>query len=223
MGEIPTWTEKRADSGSPGIKWVQCKRWRVFALDRRMKDAGFPARLVPKGFDGFQIKDELDERAKRFCELYVEHFYRQVEKGKGLGLYGGVGVGKTHLAVGACREILGRSLVRSARFWEVSNLLAHLRPTDGRSDERRWIVAECMACGVLVLDDVGSHNTTDWVREQVGMIVNHRWSNKLPMIVTSNDALEQSIGSLGERTVSRLKDATTYLELGGIDRRIGEG
>jgi DNA replication protein DnaC len=222
-GQKPKWTKDRSGYGSPGFEWVACDRWRIHQLDRAMKECGFPELLIPKGFSQFHPSDERDGKALKFCELYVENFYAQVDQGKGLGLFGGVGVGKTHLAVATARQILERHLVRTARFWDVSNLLANLRPVDGHEQGSRLIVADCMTCGLLVLDDLGSHKTTDWVREQVGMIVNHRWSNRLPMIVTSNYALERSADSIGERTVSRLKDATMYLRLSGSDRRIGKG
>jgi DNA replication protein DnaC len=43
---------------------------------------------------------------------------------------------------------------------------------------------------LLVLDDLGMEKTTDWLREQLFLIINERYERRLSMIITSNQSLE---------------------------------
>jgi DNA replication protein DnaC len=118
-----------------------------------------------------------------------------------LYLHGRVGVGKTHLAAAAAQEIRKR---HSVYFAVVPDLLDHLRMTFDPSggvtyDERFNTIREAY---LLVLDDLGTENTTPWAREKLYQIINYRYVQRLPTIVTSN----QDHRHVDERILSRLLD-----------------
>src|SRR5918993_58652 len=113
-----------------------------------------------------------------------------------------VGVGKTHLAVAAALEIRKRN--GSVYFAVVPDLLDHLRatfdPTRGVAYDDRF--NQIRGAPLLVLDDLGTENTTPWAREKLYQIINHRYVERLLTIVTSN----QSHDKIDERILSRLLD-----------------
>jgi DNA replication protein DnaC len=119
-----------------------------------------------------------------------------------LYLYGGVGTGKTHLAVAAALEIRERN--GSVYFAVVPDLLDHLRttfdPAQGVAYDDRFNAIR--GAFLLVLDDLGTENTTPWAREKLYQIFNHRYVERLPTIVTSNRQHED----IDERIRSRLLD-----------------
>jgi DNA replication protein DnaC len=119
-----------------------------------------------------------------------------------LYLRGGVGVGKTHLAVAAALEI--RERTGSVLFAVVPDLLDHLRttfdPNNGVAYDDRFNAIR--GAFLLVLDDLGTENTTPWAREKLYQIFNHRYVERLPTIVTSN----QDHRHVDERILSRLLD-----------------
>lgn len=119
-----------------------------------------------------------------------------------LYLRGGVGVGKTHLAVAAAMEIRERN--GSVLFAVVPDLLDHLRttfdPAQGVAYDDRFNAIR--GAFLLVLDDLGTENTTPWAREKLYQIFNHRYVERLPTIVTSN----QDHRHVDERILSRLLD-----------------
>jgi DNA replication protein DnaC len=120
-----------------------------------------------------------------------------------LFLHGGCGVGKTHLAVAVALEQRERSN-GNVIFAVVPDLLDHLRatfdPSNGIAyDERFTAIKDTY---LLVLDDLGTENTTPWAREKLYQIFNHRYNERLPTIVTSNRDHQE----LDERIVSRLLD-----------------
>lgn len=119
-----------------------------------------------------------------------------------LYLRGGVGVGKTHLAVAAALEIRERS--GSVLFAVVPDLLDHLRttfdPSQGVAYDERFNAIR--GAFLLVLDDLGTENTTPWAREKLYQIFNYRYVERLPTIITSNQDHRQ----VDERILSRILD-----------------
>lgn len=72
--------------------------------------------------------------------------------------------------------------------------------------------------GVLVLDDLGMARVSDWHRECLMSLVDPRWQDGLPTVVTTN--LEGDLeDALGGRLASRLADDATVVALDGDDLR----
>ncbi len=119
-----------------------------------------------------------------------------------LVLLGGYGCGKTHLAAAIANEQL--ALGRPVLFVVVPDLLDYLRatfsPHSPISYDRRFENVRNVA--VLVLDDLGTQSSTEWAREKLFQIFNHRYNLRLPTVVTSNCKLEH----IDVRIRSRLMD-----------------
>src|SRR5215208_1691945 len=143
-------------------------------------------------------------RAVERVEGYLEHWQENREAGKGIYFCGGVGVGKTHLAVAVMNELIQRKRVPSL-FVTVPELLDNLRGAynDPGRDLDEWMDAVKNA-DLLVLDDLGSEKATQWVQERLYVIVNHRYREALPTIFTSNVGGKDLFAQLGERTASRI-------------------
>ena len=135
-----------------------------------------------------------------------------------LFLHGPCGVGKTHLAVAIALQAMERQKL-SVLFAVVPDLLDHLRATfDPGSgvayDERFNAIRNAQ---LLVLDDLGTENTTPWAREKLYQIFNHRYNERLPTVITSN----QDFKRIEERVLSRLIDTrlTRYIQIDADDFR----
>ena len=73
---------------------------------------------------------------------------------------------------------------------------------------------------LLILDDLGAHNSTPWAQEKLFQIINHRYNNRLPTVVTTNQRLEE----LDPRIASRLADIdlSQRFEIPAPDYRSGQ-
>ncbi len=114
---------------------------------------------------------------------------------------GGYGCGKTHLAAAIANFAVGIGV--PTLFITVPDMLDSLRFAYNSSEttfEQRF--DEIRQAEFLVLDDFGTQNATDWAEEKLFQIVNYRYINRLPMVITTN-LLDQDIG---ERINSRLND-----------------
>ena len=154
-------------------------------------------------FDDFEPVEGTEE-AWRVARAYAR------DPDGWLYLRGGCGVGKTHLAVAAALEIRRRHNA-NVLFAVVPDLLDHLRATfdPGKGvayDERFNTIRGAF---LLVLDDLGTENTTPWAREKLYQLVNHRYNERLPTIVTSN----QEHKFIDERVLSRLLDTHLTREI----------
>jgi DNA replication protein DnaC len=138
-------------------------------------------------------------------------------------LLGGYGTGKTHLAAAATRNLLrGR---QETVFAEVPALLEWIRSGYRRKGKTYYsddenpdqLFERLMDVPFLVLDDLGAQRDTDWVNEKLYRLINHRYVNELPMLVTSNKPLAEMDG----RIASRLSDKrlSDVLDCGQLDYR----
>jgi DNA replication protein DnaC len=116
-------------------------------------------------------------------------------------LLGSYGSGKTHLAASIANFAV--SLGVPTLFLTVPDLLDWLRFSYGSSEtsfEERF--EEIRNIKLLVLDDFGTQNATPWAQEKLFQIFNYRYVNHLPLVVTSN----QTLDDIEDRIRSRLQD-----------------
>jgi DNA replication protein DnaC len=116
-------------------------------------------------------------------------------------LRGGYGSGKTHLAAAISNFAVGMGV--PTLFLTVPDLLDMLRFSYDSEDttfERRF--DEIRNAPLLVLDDFGTQNATGWAQEKLFQIINFRYINRLPLVVTTNLSLDE----IDARIRSRLTD-----------------
>lgn len=137
-----------------------------------------------------------------------------------LVLHGPVGVGKTHLAAAIANAYAGRNLQAAVYFRVVPDLLDQLRatfdPDTGVAYDERF--QQIRNANLLVLDDLGTENTTAWASEKLFQLINHRYNEQLPTVITSNARLDR----IEERIVSRMLDSrlSRYLYIDAPDFRL---
>jgi len=158
--------------------------------------------FTEKTFDTFDPTVPGVRDAYRFAQEYASHHPFE----GWLVFFGTYGCGKTHLAAAIANVALHRNY--SVIFTVVPDLLDHLRSTFGPTsdiayDERFETIREIP---VLVLDDLGTENTTPWAREKLYQLINHRYNYRLPTIITTNRKLED----IDPRILSRMSDRSLH-------------
>ena len=125
------------------------------------------------------------------------------QPGGWLTLIGGTGVGKTHLAAAAANDRL--AVGDRVCFAVVPELLDALRASyrdDGEASFEATL-AWLKDVDLLVLDDLGAHQATEWANEKLYQLCASRYLRRTPTLITTNVAPE----SLDPRLASRLLDS----------------
>jgi DNA replication protein DnaC len=167
----------------------------------------------------------IDERFWKLPEFKVEDGNKKAyeaildfikNKGKGLYLFGPAGTGKTHLAVMVAQEVEG------VQFVKVPKLLLSLKANfDGKGYENELIIDRLAKLPVLVLDDLGAEKASEWVAETMYILIDERYGNMKPTIITSNHSLSELSERLGDRIVSRIMEMCRVIEIKTSDKRKG--
>ena len=168
---------------------------------KRLKKAGIPERYLSANHD------------------MSESMAKSVLEGRGFYIWGkGPGTGKTTLACAISRQCIEVGL--SVKFEVVPVLMESMR---SRSTENRDLTKKLSECRLLVLDDLGKESATPYALERLFAIVNDRYNNLRPVVITSNysrSELANRCGESGNSIASRLTEMTRSIKLDGIDRRI---
>lgn len=119
-----------------------------------------------------------------------------------LVLRGGYGCGKTHLAVAIANEAVRAGT--PALFSVVPDLLDHLRATFAPNSSVQYdrLFEVVRTVGLLVLDDLGTESGTPWAQEKLYQIINFRYNNHFPTVITTNRRLD----TIDDRILSRIGD-----------------
>jgi DNA replication protein DnaC len=145
-------------------------------------------------FMSAQDRENL-HKAFEICEEFARNHKRW------LLLEGGYGCGKTHLAAAIANFAVNNGM--PTLFITVPDLLDSLRFAYGDPEttfERRF--EEIRNADLLILDDFGTQNATPWAQEKLFQIINYRYINKIPTVITTNLMLDEIEG----RIRSRLQD-----------------
>lgn len=196
-----------ADAPAPPPAPAADQAWQNdFMADLRLEDARIPPRFQDKTFDKFHIERNAKRKALlEFAQGYVKGFNFNGVTPFGLLLRGGVGCGKTHIAVAILKAIVANRY--RGLYYNIVDLLAEIRRTynqDNSLDESEFL-DELLAPDLLVIDDLGCEKTSEWVNDRLYLIINRRYDACRPILVTTNlMTVDEMESKIGKRITSRL-------------------
>lgn len=193
------------------VRWCRCiedERERVLgkasAFAIGLREANLP-KIVPTEYPRIFTEPRLenfDEREGVEDAYALAGAFSLGDTPPILILNGESRTGKTHLAAAVGYALIDQGL--SVRYELAPMLMAMLRPdAPSRSGD---IIERCVNVNLLILDDLGKEKSSEWVKEQLFIIIDERWRNAKLTIVTTNLSMAAMEQNLGKAAVHRLYD-----------------
>lgn len=169
-----------------------------------------------KDFDWSYYNGHDIEKIKDTVNKFILNFSEFRKAGKGLYIYSKTkGSGKTLLSCILANELLDRISV-NIKFVTVLDFI-EMTKKGFKSDKAAEDMENMRNATVLILDDIGVQMSKEWVDTVLYRLINHRASNKLVTIFTSNITTEEL--KIDERIVQRIEKMTIPLPLPEVSVR----
>jgi len=180
--------------GAAGQMAVVCECGMEERAEKVMERARVPKRYEHCDFESYAT-DLADgktwttqhEQALKQAKLMTQGFVRDYPATeKGLLLMGPSGVGKTHLAVAALKELIRRG--HNGLFCDYRELLKEIQASYNPASEstEMSVLEPVRTAEILVLDDLGASKPSAWVLDIIGLVLNARYNEKRMTILTTN-------------------------------------
>lgn len=171
-----------------------------------IKTAAIPPKWRATTFENSDPR--LNKGGFRVAKRYAETFSLQSDS---LIFYSpGNGTGKTHLGACIANYILHEKKT-SVLFKKSRDLMLDIRHTfSDREESEAGVLNEVLSVPLLILDDVGVDQPSDWLKATYWTVFDRRVESQLPMVITTNRPLEAPVGQvaledrIGLGAVSRL-------------------
>ncbi|MDD4658410.1 MAG: ATP-binding protein [Eubacteriales bacterium] len=230
----PKWNCPRCqDTGMVAIdgKYLACTCTQAKRRQLFLQRANLPVRIADATFASVKFDifaAEHRSQAKRIY-AYVKKFCDELKKNtsssQGLFIHGPTGSGKSYL-LGCIANYLAEQM--SVRYMVYADFLDSLRATFNRDAEHseQQLMAEVKNVDLLLLDDLGIEKPSEFSLKYLAQIIDYRYRNLKPVVVTSNFTLNELIERTktdlyGERIVWRLGEiCSNILKLQGNLRMI---
>jgi len=197
-----------------GEIWKVCECQKKKRILHLAKASQITEEFQKLGFQNFELKD----KPKIICDAYkcaidyLKNFESiKNDRKNSIALLGRPGAGKTHLLTAICNNLILKGIAVQYMPWvETFN---ELRDDFGLLNER---IIQMQKVPVLYIDDLfkSRKKPTDFQIEQLYAIVNYRYLNNLPLLISSEIDMD-SIADIDEATGTRIyqmcKDYTVLL------------
>lgn len=147
---------------------------------------------------------------------WCKQFAKEIVQGNckdSLFLRGDVGRGKTHLSSAIANEVLagGKTVI----YKRAADLFDLIRQYKYNESTEKWneIFDQLVNCDLLVIDDLGAERTTDFVIEQLVLLLEERNYRKKPWIINSNLKLSQIQDTYNTRVSDRILERAMVVSL----------
>lgn len=196
-------------------------------VNRLLGKSGIKKRFQQRTFPNFRCDTPGRIKNYRIAKEYADNFSYHRAKGDGLYIEGTNGTGKTHLAAAIALQLIGEGIPVICKT--SSDLLLDIKKSfyDSTVSEAQ-VLDIYKRVDLLIIDDLGKEQCSDWSMSTLYSILNDRYEDMKPTIVTTNYNAEGLASALAPKgfdntkivaIISRLRETSTVMTMAWDDIR----
>lgn len=196
-------------------------------MERLLGNSGIKKRFQQRTFPNFRCDTPGRKKNYAIAKEYADNFAYHKATGDGLYIEGTNGTGKTHLAAAIALQLISEGVPVICKT--SSDLLMDIkRSFDDSTVNEVQVLDVYKKVDLLIIDDLGKEQCSDWSMSTLYSILNDRYEDMKPTIVTTNYNTDQLTAALTPRgfdntkiiaIISRLRETSTVMTMAWEDIR----
>ena len=180
-------TEKKRKDDEQARAETEKKEHKTFLsrINQILGESGIKKRFLTRTFENFIITPE-SQKAFNAAKEYAENFEYNEKIGKGIYFEGTNGTGKTHLAVAISLQLISKGVPVICK--SSIDLLADVKKAydDSSNVSENAVIDIYRKVDLLIIDDLGKEQCTPWTVSTLYAILDYRYEDMKPTIITTN-------------------------------------
>lgn len=224
------WRQKDKEAAETKLREKREKeqKLRQDRIDYLIGSSGIKKRFLQRTFENFRRDTQGRERAYQTAKSYADSFKEHLADGEGLYIEGTNGTGKTHLAAAVALQLLNESYPVICKT--AGDLLLDIKSAyDSKEYTEREVLDVYKKVDLLIVDDLGKEQCSDWAISTLYAILNDRYEDMKPVIITTNYNADDLVKALTPKgydsakpraIVSRLRESCRVITMAWEDIRV---
>lgn len=197
-------------------------------INRLLGKSGIKKRFQQRTFETFRCDTRQRKAAYDVARSYAEMWDKHFAEGTGLYIEGTNGTGKTHLAAAIAIYLIKERRVPVICKTSGDMLLDIKNTFDYDGATEKQVLDVYKRVDLLIVDDLGKEQCTDWSISTLYSILNDRYEEMKPTIITTNYNSEDLARALTPKgfdnqkvkaIISRLREVSQVLTMAWGDAR----
>lgn len=176
-----------------------------------LAQSGITEEFQKLGINSYVPYDKATNEAKTTAIDYIKQFDSILDtRNNSIAYVGQVGAGKTHLSIGIANVLMSRGIpVRYMSYREALPQIKQLLMNHDSEEDYQTEIRKYKSCKVLLIDDLFKGKITESDKNIMFEIINHRYLNKQPIIVSSEYTPERLLDfdeAIGSRIIEMCRN-----------------
>ena len=206
------WILKPMEHGHPLA--VECECRKREKIKNQWKSAGINPEMINYKFANFEVWNDFSKNMKDTATVYFSDFDEIRDKRRNsIMLCGQVGSGKSHLTIALGINFLKRKV--DVMYMPYRDVITKIKQNMIDEEYYRKSISKYQTCEVLLIDDLFKGKVNESDINIMFEIINYRYLNFLPIIVSSEFTVENLLGfdqGVGSRIYEMCKDYIVEVE-----------
>lgn len=196
-------------------------------ISKLLGQSGIKKRFLQRTFQNFRCDTQERTKNYKIAKGYADNFLHHRTKGDGLYIEGTNGTGKTHLAAAIALQLIGEGIPVICKT--SSDLFGDIKKAFDKEDVKEYEVLDIYkSADLLIIDDLGKEQCSDWSMSTLYSILNDRYEDMKPTIVTTNYNTDDLVNALTPKgydntkivaIISRLRETSVVMTMAWDDIR----